>query len=190
MRSFLSLVLVVALAAACGAPAKPAPAPAPDAAAAGAPEAPAVEDIAVAVSVPAADTASLTEDQWRERLTPEQFRILREKGTEREYSGEYVETKTKGTYACAGCDELLFVSDTKFDSHCGWPSFFEPASKDSIVEFEDTSLGMVRTEVTCGSRGGHLGHVFNDGPKPTGLRYCINSVSIKLKAEETSPAAD
>jgi peptide-methionine (R)-S-oxide reductase len=121
-----------------------------------------------------------TEDQWKKELTPEQYRVLREKGTEAPYSGEYVNTKAKGKYVCAACGNELFRSDTKFDAGCGWPSFFAAAAKDNIITKTDRSLGMERTEIMCAKCGGHLGHVFDDGPKPTGLRYCVNSVSIKF----------
>ncbi len=121
-----------------------------------------------------------TEAEWREALTPEQYHVLREKGTERPFTGKYVDTKTGGTYACAACGLELFESDTKFDSHCGWPSFYD-AMPGTVDLHEDTSFGMRRVEVTCARCGSHLGHVFPDGPRPTGDRYCINSVSVELK---------
>ena len=123
-----------------------------------------------------------TDQQWREELTPEQYEVLRQKGTERPFTGRYVDTKEDGTYRCAGCGAELFSSDTKFESGSGWPSFYEPASEDNVELIEDRSHGMVRTEVVCASCGGHLGHVFPDGPKPTGLRYCMNSCSLDLDA--------
>lgn len=121
---------------------------------------------------------------WREVLTPEQYHVLREKGTERPFTGEYTDHHETGEYVCAGCGEVLFTSDAKFDSHCGWPSFYESADKSKVVEHDDHSFGMHRIEVTCGKCGGHLGHVFPDGPKPTGMRYCINSASLGFKLKE------
>lgn len=121
------------------------------------------------------------EQYWRENLSPEEYQVCREKGTEKPFSGEYWDTEKEGVYHCKCCGESLFVSDTKFDAGCGWPSFFRPASSTVIKESEDNTRGMQRTEVTCEKCGSHLGHVFEDGPQPTGLRYCINSVSITLE---------
>ncbi len=120
-------------------------------------------------------------DEWRKGLTPEQFHILREKGTERPFAGEYNDFKGEGFFKCSGCGQVLFNSAAKYDSGSGWPSFFTPASPTSADEHRDSSLGMVRTEVTCANCGGHLGHVFPDGPVPTGLRYCINSISLAFE---------
>lgn len=128
---------------------------------------------------------NLSEAEWKQKLSTEEFRVLREKGTERPYSGEYEEHYEAGIYVCKGCNAPLFESKTKFDAGCGWPSFYAAIQKTGIREVEDFSHGMHRIEVQCARCGGHLGHVFPDGPKPTGLRYCINSVSLGfVKAEE------
>ena len=121
-----------------------------------------------------------TDEEWRRELTPEQHRVLREKGTERPFSGEHATTKEPGVYRCAGCGAELFDSAAKFDSGTGWPSFYEPAAPDAVETERDWSLLVPRTEVLCATCGGHLGHVFGDGPRPTGLRYCINSAALKL----------
>jgi peptide-methionine (R)-S-oxide reductase len=122
-----------------------------------------------------------TDDEWKRRLTPEQYEVLREKGTERAFSGKYWNLKDDGSYVCAGCGAELFTSADKFDSGCGWPSYTRAVDDGRILEHQDTSHGMLRTEVVCANCGGHLGHVFDDGPAPTGRRYCINSASLDFK---------
>ncbi|MCY2967420.1 MAG: bifunctional methionine sulfoxide reductase B/A protein [Planctomycetota bacterium] len=140
------------------------------------------------VTVPALE---LTEDEWRARLTPEQFRILRAHGTERAFCGTLLDNKTPGVYACAGCRLPLFTSDSKFHSGTGWPSFFQAIAPGNVAERADGSFGMVRVEILCGRCGGHLGHVFDDGPRPTGLRYCLNSESLDFTpADRTADLAD
>jgi len=124
---------------------------------------------------------SKPEDEWRRELTPEQFHILRQKGTERAFTGEYAHSKTAGVYRCAGCGQELFASDAKFESGSGWPSFFQPIGQGCVESHEDSSHGMRRVEVTCSRCDSHLGHIFPDGPRPTGLRYCVNSASLRLQ---------
>ena len=126
----------------------------------------------------------LSEEEWKKRLDPKQYHVIREKGTEPAFTGKHLENHEKGMYTCAGCGTELFSADTKFDSGSGWPSFWAPAGKESIEEHPDNSIFMKRTEILCKNCGGHLGHVFEDGPNPTGLRYCVNSLSLDFKKKD------
>lgn len=131
------------------------------------------------------DWRNLSDEEWRRRLTPEQYEVARQGGTERPFSGKYVYDDKEGVYRCVGCDSALFSSDTKFDAGCGWPSFWEPIDSNAVRYLEDRSHGMLRTEVRCATCDSHLGHVFEDGPKPTGLRYCMNSIVLKRDDKES-----
>ena len=136
--------------------------------------------------MPVPEKVSKTDEEWRSLLTQEQYRVARQAGTEPAFSGEYTDTETPGTYRCGCCGLDLFRSDAKFHSGCGWPSFFEPLDAAHLVRHSDTTHGMVRTEIRCGGCDAHLGHVFEDGPPPTGLRFCINSVSLALEGHDST----
>ena len=130
------------------------------------------------------DKTTISDEEWQGCLSAEQYKVMRQHGTERPFTGKYADCKTAGTYVCAGCGEDLFDSETKFDSGTGWPSYYQAIKNDAVEETVDSTLGMTRTEVHCRNCGSHLGHVFPDGPQPTGLRYCINSVSLDLKEKD------
>jgi peptide-methionine (R)-S-oxide reductase len=164
MRMFLQTILILALSGSCATP-----------------DTVPVKNLAadsIKTTVMDTDKVVKSEEEWRQQLTPEQYNILREKGTERAFTGEYWDNHEKGIYKCAACGTVLFASEQKFDSGCGWPSFSLPWDSTVVDYHKDSSYGMTRTEVTCKKCGGHLGHVFDDGPPPTGLRYCINSGSM------------
>jgi peptide-methionine (R)-S-oxide reductase len=133
-----------------------------------------------------AEKVRKSEEEWRRELTPEQYQVLREKGTERAFTGKYADTKDPGMYRCAGCGAEVFSSETKFESGTGWPSFYAPAGEEAVETDDDNSWLMRRVEVLCANCGGHLGHVFEDGPDPTGLRYCINSCALELEPDESA----